>query len=652
MVFESISEGLSNLSKSSSKTTKSVVKRATKATKIIRDPLKDVAKKTVKTMPFNGDIDSRVLAHDHYAIDLAIDDIKKIFSESLKTLKKKKFPTTKLSSIEVCFDLIISSLLHERSLANAEKKTHTMIKRLNNLKVISAKWIPDSFNWDWVYGKKISLTKSQWELLHDELTRVEFQVNHTFHSLSNLIKYITVSPHTSLDPKHELDTLRKLNHSYQDDLITAKFDLVTQYKKIYYLLLEFQKQVRKETTHKNSLTWTKIQNILKIKLPWHLQIVKELRSKIDETEELVNTAYKTYENNISAWLNDIANWWNLNKKSTKDASVTLAKGMTKAKRNIEANTKQLSILNKKIVALRSPYNQVTILQDLIKDEHKKHNDLIESETLATSLIFAEYISQAKDIELERVLVQEHIDRGYDKKMVHKELSLHTWLVNRIHAKQEKVLENTLARIKKMVIPSKNYSLTPISKWLKNEFTLVKWKQQKYTKTKESYKTSDILKNIALLKKWNVYLHEKKTKLTAMYESRLKKTISSFLLQDQKLLDKVLISLAEQKILVETHVKKSEIQVKENELSTTTLWSKKIAKKALEFEHILHQQEVFLDSLEHHIEHEMDYLNTLKDQISENNKDVKKLDKLVIKKMKTLQKLSKDLKKDKLTKSIL
>gem|GEM_PF-5564740 len=100
------------------------------------------------------------------------------------------------------------------------------------------------------------------------------------------------------------------------------------------------------------------------------------------------------------------------------------------------------------------------------------------------------------------------------------------------------------------------------------------------------------------------------------------------------------------------LKKSEIQIKEDERSALTLQDAQRTKKSQAQEKLYHEQEVSVDTMEHHLDTEQEHLEIISEKISDYTKDTKKLLKVVEKEKKTLSKLKKDLKKNALAKKLM
>jgi hypothetical protein len=99
------------------------------------------------------------------------------------------------------------------------------------------------------------------------------------------------------------------------------------------------------------------------------------------------------------------------------------------------------------------------------------------------------------------------------------------------------------------------------------------------------------------------------------------------------------------------LKKSEIQLQENERSVFALQDKKRTSKAKDFEKVVHAQEVTLDTLEHHLDYEKDIAQATKDHVKQYTKDTKKLLNRSKKETSTLKKKKKNFNKDTLSKRV-
>ncbi len=654
MVFESISKSISNLGKWTVKSSRSVLKSTTKATRFMTDPLTWVAKKSIKYVPFVwNQMDIWELTHDHFALDLFTDDLKSSITTLLTVLRKWKVVASKVNLLKRSLNDVVWSLEHEVNLKHWEENVLRMLKKLSS--IIGTSIDVTRKDEKWSVNKNIKLTATQLWLAKEELKKLEKHTRHTALELKNLISYISIKPTSSYQSKNVIKEWRKNNHNIVDDLITAKFDIVTQQKKIYYLLLELERRLIKSRTHKNSLTNTQIDDILKIKIPSHQNVIKELRSSINELEKNASKNRLDFDTKVTSWLNEVNEWLKTNVNNTN-------KSISAEKKEAKSEDKKLSALRKSyisssnaiIIKSKSPFDKPDQLQKLITQESVSYGLLSEMIISRLSHTFSMYLSKVKDLELSHMLVNEHINREYDSILLNKEFSLHLWLLNRIQKKQVNAQEKIKLQIKKLKTMWWVKSIVWLDKRSKIESKSLINSIKSNDERRATIKTT-VSDQHDIIKEWrklNLLIDHKAKSIAASSEHAMKVNMIWYLTKDKKQIES---SISSQLILannIETTLKKSEIQLKENERSAFTLQDKARSKKATDFEKIVHAQELTLDSLEHHIDYEKDLLFLCKDQLSDYSSEIKKLLKKVNKEESYIKKLSKELKKNKLAKKII
>ena len=653
MVFESISKGLSNLGTSTLNTGKSVMNSTSKAAKGFTDPLTGVAKKTMRHLPFVGSNDDvRDMVHDHFSLELFQSEVKSEMSKTLSTLRKAKFPTTKLKEIKSSLDLILHSLDHESSLEHWSWQVQQMLKTYKNaLKTSVANEYVDG---KWKSKNKIKLTVAQLTLAQGEVAALWKTVKWTTKSLKDLIAYVTIKPTSTYQSNKKIKEWRAKNHESIDDLITAKFDIVTHQKKLYYLMLELERKVTKAKTHKNTLSQTQINDLIKVKIPALQKTINELRKNIGELESKISTNRSAFDAGAEQRLKEVQTWLSINEKET-------AKQTTKEKKEQKSHSKALATLRKTYNAsskaietkIKSPYSDAKWAQSLISTELKAYSALSEATIERLSDDFALFLWWAKDIKLKNMLVQEHINREYDAMLLNKEQALHLKLLNRINKKQVSAHIKLHTQIKKLK-NNKSLALSSVAKRAEAEkkITLTAQKNaEKWSNTlKETVATQQ--EQIKQRRKLHLYLAHQWAQRWAQSEAQVKNSMISYLEKDKLQIQTSLV--AQKKIITEIQheIKKSEIQLKENERSAEALQDKARTKKALDHEKVYHEQELTLDTLEHHVDTEQDLLAIVSDRISTYKSESKKLTKKSEKESKLMKKYAKELKKNALAKKMI
>ncbi len=654
MVFESISKGISNLGKGTLKTTKWVMKTTWKVTKVVTDPITWVTKKAIKYVPFVWwDRDIWESVHDRYALEIYSDEVKRINRHTLSHLKKQKLAATKIKQLKLLLDKLVSSLEHETSLKNWEASILDWYKSLwNNIKTT----IPtDYIDWKRVSTKKISITASQKKLVKDELELARSDAKKIASQLENLPAYISIKPTSKYQTKSEFKAMRDSNHDKHDDLITAKFDLVTEYKRLYYLILELERQVKKHNKNRNSIRNTKINTIVKTTIPWHQKAIKELRAKITQIEKSVIDDRSKFDDWVNSWLPEVENRVDLNKKETSKLISKTKKSQKKEESKVTSSRKKYDISADAICKkTKKPFTTPLVTQKLIQSEADLFNTHAETEVDRLSQKFAIHLSTVKDFSLQKLFIQENINRTYDSILLDKELSIQTWLLNRIHNKQAKVITKIISEVKKLKTISKDISLASFEKWTKSEQKWIKERISSYTKSKKVYKENAKNKSesIKTYRKTNLYIDEKIEYQSNIDQHTIKKNMIAYLVSDKKVIEPNID--AQTKLLEEISntLKKSEIQLQENERSAFTLQDKKRSKKAVEFEKQYHAQEVTYETVHNHIDLEKDLIESINEAIRSYTSDNKKLLKSSEKHTSRVKQLQKEIKKNAISKKVL
>ena len=622
-------------------------------TKIATDPLSGVAKKTIKMMPFVGtDDDIWTLVHDRYALWLFQTEVLKAYKKSIPVLKKAKFPATKMKLITAAFKTIEQSLDHEIHL---QAWASGVLSMLSSFVKACKTSIPTAWkDGKRIAEKKVTLTSAQAKILQEEAKNIKEKIEAARTSLKNLAEYITVQPTSAYQSKHAMKNRRDQNHAYVDDLISTKFDIVTHQKKLYYLLLELERKVKKAASHKNSLSTSQLQSLVDVKIPAQITIIKNFRTSVAEIENKQNTNTKDFLKWIDTWLSDVEARLDINKQETaktkKQNTLLIKKDEKSLATKRKAYKKSSTAL---LTHLKEPYATPDALQKRIQKENDVYLDLEEGVLDRLSLDYSSYMSESRDIMLLSYLVQEHINRGYDTILLEKEMSLQIWLLNRIHKKQlaaQTKIDKQLKKLKTMSgVPSLKTVLTrntSASKVIKKRISDVEKQRTSYTTSIDARKkTIKDQRNLV-----NVIPH-KQHKISAVYEHDIKRSMIWYLTKDLSQLES---NIWWQEKLVEqvaNTLKKSEIQLQENERSVFALQDKKRTSKAKDFEKVVHAQEVTLDTLEHHLDYEKDIAQATKDHVKQYTKDTKKLLNRSKKETSTLKKKKKNFNKDTLSKRV-
>ena len=615
LMFESISKSLSSITKKTTSTaTKSfnATKDMTKwAVQTVTSPITSMTKKMTKHLPFVGEDDIWDIVQDSVQIDRYKDATTKASRAFLTALKKTKIPATKLAALktglQTCTDLLTKETIFPDATSN-----HQI--RLRDWCDASTKHIMTDLDdkWVWTAQKKIWLTTNQYKLFNDQCDTLRATLKTEAETLQNLTGSLIVPHKTTFDADKTRDDRSALNKQKIDDLIESKFDLVTQIKKIYYLILELDRLHTKKKKHNNSLINTKIADITDTKIPAHQKTIEEMIKHITKTEtEITDTRAKTLKQ-FETRLSSQSKRYATNTAATKKLTAAQKKETTRDKKVVASLLKKQTALSKKISSTtKPPYTKTEALKTLITQEADQWTAL---QLALVQQLWHDYLSStstSKDISVESKIYQEYINRAYDMILIDKELSLQTGLINRINKKQLAAVEKTQ---KSLASATKKHklSLSDLKKRCttqqKNKKDLIKT----YETTKKELEQSitDRKTGIAEYKKLIATSSFQQEAATYTLQSTLSTQMATHLTGLITSTKTHIKDLQSKKKAIETAIQKTNVQLTDAHRSAEAVDNKKTKKAVLDLETQHHDQETMLDLLTHHLEHEEAFLSDI------------------------------------------
>ena len=276
MVFESISKSLKSMASS----TTDIAKKAADTTgdyagKAI-SPFEKMTKSVTKHIPLMGDDTSlRNQASEQAKQENTEALISKELKKFLTATNKLKLPVSKSKALKQGINALIKYFGTQDSV---EQLTDIYTNAIKQWRKEIDTAIPDSYTVDgWKASKKVSLTATQTESV---LNLLDIYTNNIDTGLTQIKKQngLLVPAFSSTpDLSHSLEVYRKEEHDIINSLIDKKYEIVTQHKKVTYLIRELARKDKKLETHKNTITRNKITDIVNNKIPNHLTILDQLK---------------------------------------------------------------------------------------------------------------------------------------------------------------------------------------------------------------------------------------------------------------------------------------------------------------------------------------------------------------------------------------
>ena len=479
--------------------------------------------------------------------------------------------------------------------------------------------------------KKIRLKKTDLDYVQMSINHMQQEMKVSALELDNLVSHVLLAPTKSDHIAQDITAWRKNIHQYNDELITAKFDLVTQTQKLTYLILELDKQHQKAITKNNSLITTKIQDITTSKIP-HLQSkIDDLSSQISSIETSKSQENTLIQSKIDERLQYVQEWKITNKDSTKLYVAEQKKSLTNSGKSIAKDQKTYAkLLQDGVKNMDKLVLTPAKLQTHLQKEVQLYNKLSAEYIQHLAYEFLVYLTQVKDIHLDRINIQQNITHTSDRVDIHKELSMQTALIHRIHPKQSAAHLKLTKKLKEVTKKHK-LKMKSLETRTTKLATHISSASKTYTKQKATHKKAiDSLKQkISNQKKLLSPLEKKSELLTTQAHKNTKHHMIKLLSPEQKLtLDHINALQTVVESLKSSNVK-LDIQIQETLKSAALLHDKKRKDEAIKYEKQLHAQQVSLDTLENHLDLEVSHLEILTSSIQDYTKDIAQLDKKIV-----------------------
>lgn len=649
-MFESISEGLSSITKSTTTTAKkwfsatsNVVKKATSP---ISDMTSNMAKGMSKHLPFMWDEDVWKKVESLVQVDFFKRSIGKLNRSLYAWCKKAKVPLTKEKLIKLAFKNMLDLLTKE---GNYQEVSWAYIEAFRSRKKsLKTKIMTEYNDWNRSTPKKVILTSNQLTAMKEILDSHEESLTVAQKECQDIMKKLTVRKTWSFDAKKVRDDWSAWNKEKIDTLIESKFDLVTAQKKLWYLVLELERLYIKQDKHSNSITKTKIEDLINTKIPAHQDTCSNNWMHISKTETELTSARENTLADIQKRLDSLLPRHVSNTEDTKKRLWIIKKSEGAWKKHVEKELKTQSTLSKKIeTAIKKPFTSHATTKKVIESEIPQWDIVQQAIYSYLAESYKKYASPNKDSLLRSSIYQERINRAYDIMLINKELALQTWLLNRINKKQLTALQKGKKYVESVMKKHK----APTSE-LKKRYTSEIKKAESLIKTYESTKKDLETKNenhkshISELKKLIKIEQQRQQAWLLSAQGWVHKAMWTYLSTIQSETEWHVKILNKKKKEIEGEIKKTHLHLKDAQETAKTLHDKKREKAVHELEKKLHDQELFLDLIVHHIEHEEEFIWDIaaksKDHLSQST-SVQKKSKKTAEKVKTGEKETKKMK---------
>lgn len=650
-MFESISKWLSSITKSTTSTAKKWFSATSKAVSTVTSPLSDMTKNMTKHLPFMGDEDIWEKVESRVQIDLFRSEIQKLERWFIASVKKAKIPATKITAIKTALNQM-KALLDKEWTYNEVTMWYIEAFRSWN-QSLGSKIMTEYTDWTRSAQKRITLTSGQFESIKELLSSFEESIFSKQKTCQNISDSLTVKHKKTFDAKKTRNDRSASNKEKIDTLIESKFDLVTSQKKLWYLILELERLYVKQVKHSNSITKTKIEDLLNTKIPAQKTTSVDMWSHISETEKTLTSNREKTLAEIQTWLDSLLPWYKGNTENTKKRLVWIKKSQTADKKKVDVTIKKQLQLSKKIEAsLKSPYTGHEVTKKTIDDE-AHHWDIIQ-ETIYTSLSneYTSYALSNKDSSITTSIYQERINRAYDIILINKELALQTGLINRINKKQLAALEKGKKYLEG-VMKKHKAPASDLKKRYTNEIKTTQALVDQYQTTKKDLeqKNEDHKTHITELKKLIKIEQNRQGSLLTWAQSWVYSSMSIYLSTLSKDTSLHLKSLSKKRKQIEWEIKKTNLHLKDAQETAKTLQDKKREKAVHILEKKLHDQELLLEHVLHHIEHEEEYILDITEKSKDHSSKASTLEKKSKKSLEKVKTGEKEVKKMKFGKKV-
>lgn len=277
MVFESISKSLKSMASSTTDMAKSAADTTGDYAGKAFSPFEKMTKSITKHIPLIGDDTSlRNQASDQAEKENTASLISKDLKKFLTATNKLKLPVSKSKILKEGINSLVKYVSTQDTVEQITDIYTNAIKQWRK-EIDTA--IPNTYSTDgWKASRKVSFTATQSESV---LNLLDIYTNNIDTGLTEIKKQngllIPVFSSTP-DLSHSLEVYRKEEHDIINSLIDKKYEVVTQHKKITYLIRQLASNDSKLETHKNTITRNKITDLVNNKIPNHLTILEQLKA--------------------------------------------------------------------------------------------------------------------------------------------------------------------------------------------------------------------------------------------------------------------------------------------------------------------------------------------------------------------------------------
>ena len=500
MVFDSLSKSLKSMASNTTDIAKKAVDTTSDFWEKALSPFEKMTKSVTKHIPWMWPESLREQAESTHTKEHIYTIIIKETKKFLTKTESLKLPVTKSNMLKTG----MLDLLQQLALTKDEQSLYDMyIWAIKKWKEYIQESIPDSYTEDgwWSSSKKVSFTKKQLADLETVWSDFEQKIQTGIESWLKS-SYDLPQDYITLDLSHSLKVYTDKEHDIINELIDKKYEVISETKKISYLVREIQRQEKKFETHKNTITKNKIQNIIEQKIPTHISAVQWLQKSILSLKEQWKNALTDLLTDQEKRSSDIQKQIETHTSIEKKDLEILTKKQWSAIQKLEKSNKKHHSTHVKLwdVLIKAPYDQHEKIQKNIVQEDQSHIDIQIDQKKVMSTLRSQHIHTHIYTLLQEKKCDLQIHINQDNTLIQKTKKLQLWLINRVHKKMVNVSKETLSQIQKVK------KSDPSIKTLKSFITDLHESQQKKVESYETQKNTSA-KTIQTLKE-DIILHKK------------------------------------------------------------------------------------------------------------------------------------------------
>lgn len=269
------------------------------------------------------------------------------------------------------------------------------------------------------------------------------------------------------------------------------------------------------------------------------------------------------------------------------------------------------------VTLKSPYDMHENIKKGMDAEAELYHTWSSTQQSALTTQRDAHIHPTVSARLHQAYIQKQIDISYDQQLVQKTQKLQLGLINNVNRKQLKTAESVVRQAEKL-----NNSSNVKLGGLKKSFDVLTKDATKLIKDNDTRKelcvkkTKELATQITLLKSGLHYGDTLVDLTRAHIESQMVESKLSYIHADIEDSNLGIKAITEKSKLLNKLIKKERVELENKQQTAKTTGTKKDEKAVTELEHTLQEQELTLDMIKHHLDHEKELLSELKDAKSE------------------------------------